>query len=274
MKKLLAIVLIACSTASQAQYFQPIQLKKGQQFVCASSLNTDTDMGMGTMKSNISSKQNIRVIDENEKSYILALSLSSIKMDMDGMGQQMSYDSEKPEDKDSQIGASMSDKLTTVDTFSLDKKTGLITKISQTKEVEGGGMTMMSSDGNANLSINAAFFVVPMSKKIGDTWNYTDSLQTTGITTTKTFTLVSRDKNIATISYTGKSVGTISSEVQGMSMTANIDSKLSGEFQVNLENGSVIKTTDDIDGTTAMDMMGQNMNMTTKARTITSFTQQ
>ena len=274
MKKLLAIVLIACSTASQAQYFQPIQLKKGQQIICATSLNTDTDMGMGTMKSNVGSKQNIRVIDENEKSYILTVGLSSIKMDMDGMGQQMSYDSEKPEDKNSQIGASLGDKLTTVDTFSLDKKTGLITKISQSKEAESGGMGMMGGDGNANQSINAAFFVVPMSKKIGDTWNYTDSLQTTGITTTKTFTLVSRDKNIATISYTGKSMGTVTSEVQGMSMSANIDSKVSGEFQVNLENGTVLKTTDDVDGTTTMDMMGQTMNMNTKAKSITSFTQQ
>jgi hypothetical protein len=263
MKKSLAIVLIACSTVSQAQYFQPINVKKGQVISVVSTVNTDSDMGMGTMKNNMQMKSAFTIIDENEKSFILAASLKGIKMDMDGMGQQMSFDSEKPEDKSSPMAEGLSDKLSAIDTFSVDKKTGTITMISKKKGAESNGMGMVST-GNGNEPINEVFFVVPMSKKIGDTWQ--DSSKSESMTTKKTYILVSREQNIATVKYSGVNFGSVNSEVQGTPMTANIDSKLSGELKVNMETGLLISSTGDVDNSTAMEVMGQNMSINSKVK--------
>jgi hypothetical protein len=72
----------------------------------------------------------------------------------------------------------------------------------------------------------------------------------------------------------GSNFGTINSEVQGTPMTAVVDSKLSGEMKVNMETGIIISTTGDVDNNTAMEVMGQNMNINTKVKTSTVYTVQ
>jgi hypothetical protein len=271
MKKILTLAFVSFTMTGFAQYFQPIKLKKGQAISAVSTMNSDADMGMGTMKNNMQMKYGFMVIDETEKTYILSSNMKSIKMDMDGMGQQMSFDSDKPEDKSSPMAEGLGDKLSSIDTFSVDKNTGDIIRISKKKDAAGGGMGMMSGGGE-NEPINDGFFVVPMSKKIGDTWQ--DSSATEGLTTKKTYTLVSREQNIATIKYIGVNFGTINSEVQGTPMTAVVDSKLSGELKVNMETGIIVSTTADVDNNTAMEVMGQNMNISTKVKTNTIYTVQ
>ncbi len=263
MKKILAILLTTASMASYGQYFQPINVKKGQVISVVSTVNTDSDMGMGTMKNNMQMKSAFTIIDENEKSFILTASLKGIKMDMDGMGQQMSFDSDKPEDKSSPMAEGLGEKLSTIDTFAVNKNTGLITRISKKKDSESNGMGMVST-GNGSEPVNEVFFVVPMSKKIGDTWQ--DSSKSESMTTKKTYTLVSREKNIATVKYSGVNFGSVNSEVQGTPMTANIDSKLTGELKVNMETGLLISSTGDVDNNTAMEVMGQNMNISSKVK--------
>jgi hypothetical protein len=263
MKKILTLALVSFSITGYAQYFQPINVKKGQVISVVSTVNTDSDMGMGTMKNNMQMKSAFTIIDENDKSFILTASLKGIKMDMDGMGQQMSFDSEKPEDKSSPMAEGLGEKLSAIDTFSVNKNTGLITRISKKKDSESNGMGMVSS-GNGSEPVNEIFFAVPMSKKIGDSWQ--DSSSTEGLTTKKTYTLVSREKNIASIKYMGVNFGYINSEVQGTPMTAVVDSKLSGELKVNMETGLLISSTGDVDNNTAMEVMGQNMNISSKVK--------
>jgi hypothetical protein len=263
MKKILTLALVSLSISGYAQYFQPINVKKGQVISVVSTVNTDSDMGMGTMKNNMQMKSAFTIIDENDKSFILTASLKGIKMDMDGMGQQMSFDSEKPEDKSSPMAEGLGEKLSAIDTFAVNKNTGLITRISKKKDSESNGMGMVSS-GNGSEPVNEIFFAVPMSKKIGDSWQ--DSSSTEGLTTKKTYTLVSREKNIATIKYMGVNFGNINSEVQGTPMTAVVDSKLSGELKVNMETGLLISSTGDVDNNTAMEVMGQNMNISSKVK--------
>jgi len=184
------------------------------------------------------------------------------------MGQNMSYDSEKPEDKDSQMGQAMGDKIKKVDTYILDKKTGKTTKVKKEgDEEEAGGMGMFSA-GDGDGAANAAFFILPTGKKIGDSWS--DSTSNKGITTKKTYTLKSIAQDVATIDVMGTITGTKEQEANGMTMSITMNNKFTEQILVNTNVGLVTKANNTTDGTNSMDMMGQQMEMTVKSSTVTT----
>ena len=269
MKKLLSIAFLLCCGASFAQNSNGIKLKKGQTITLNSVVNSETEMQMGAMKNDYNTTIKLNVVDENAETYTLNSSIAQMKMNMDGMGQNMSYDSEKPEDKDSQMGQAMGDKLKKVDTYILDKKTGKTTIVKKEGGEEeggmGGGMFSISDEEGVP---NAAFFILPAGKKIGDTW--TESTVSKGITTAKTYTLKSIAQDVATIDVTGTITGTKEQEAGGMTMSITMNNKIAEQMLVNINVGLVTKTTNTTDGTNSMDMMGQQMEMTIKSSTVTT----
>lgn len=268
MKKLLSIALLLNCGISFAQNSYGIKLKKGQTITLNSVVNSETEMQMGAMKNDINTTIKLNVVDENAETYTLNSSIAQMKMNMDGMGQNMSYDSEKPEDKDSQVGQAMGDKLKKVDTYILDKKTGKTTKVKKEggeEEAEGMGMFSAGDDEGA---ANTAFFILPEGKKIGDTW--TESSVSKGITTNKTYTLKSITQDVATIDVTGTITGTKEQEANGMTMSITMNNKISEQMLVNINLGLVTKVNNTTDGTNSMDMMGQQMEMTIKSSTVTT----
>lgn len=269
MKKLLSIAFLLCCGTSFAQNSNGIKLKKGQTITLNSVVNSETEMQMGAMKNDINTTIKLTVVDENAETYTLNSSIAQMKMNMDGMGQNMSYDSEKPEDKDSEVGQAMGDKLKKVDTYILDKKTGKTTKIKKEGgEEEAGGMAGMFSAGDEDGAANAAFFILPAGKKIGDSW--TESTVSKGITTAKTYTLKSIAQDVATIDVTGTITGTKEQEANGMTMTITMNNKIAEQMLVNINLGLVTKTTNTTDGSNSMDMMGKQMEMTIKSSTVTT----
>jgi len=268
MKKILSIALLLNCGISFAQNSSGIKLKKGQTITINSVVNSETEMQMGAMKSDYNTTIKLNVIDENAETFTLKSSIAQMKMNMDGMGQNMSYDSEKPEDKDSQMGQAMGDKIKKVDTYILDKKTGKTTKVKKEgDEEEAGGMGMFSA-GDGDGAANAAFFILPTGKKIGDSWS--DSTSNKGITTKKTYTLKSIAQDVATIDVMGTITGTKEQEANGMTMSITMNNKFTEQILVNTNVGLVTKANNTTDGTNSMDMMGQQMEMTVKSSTVTT----
>jgi hypothetical protein len=268
MKKILSIAFLLYCGTSFAQNSNGIKLKKGQTITLNSVVNSETEMQMGAMKSDYNTTVKLNVVDENAETFTLSSSIAQMKMNMDGMGQAMSYDSEKPEDKDSEVGQAMGDKLKNVDTYILDKKTGKTTKVKKEGGEEagmGGGMFSISDEEGAP---NAAFFILPAGKKIGDSWS--ESTVSKGITTAKTYTLKSIAQDVATIDVTGTITGTKEQEANGMTMTITMNNKIAEQMLVNVNLGLVTKTTNTTDGSNSMDMMGQQMEMTIKSSTVTT----
>jgi hypothetical protein len=268
MKKILSIALLLSFGTSFAQNSSGIKLKKGQTITINSVVNSETEMQMGAMKSDYNTTIKLNVVDENAETYTLNASIAQMKMNMDGMGQNMSYDSEKPEDKDSQMGQAMGDKLKKVDTYILDKKTGKTTKVKKEGDEESEGAGGMFSVGDEDGAANAAFFILPAGKKIGDTWS--ESTVSKGITTSKTYTLKSIAQEVATIDVVGTITGTKEQEANGMTMSMTLNNKITEQILVNINLGLVTKNNNTTDGTNAMDMMGQQMEMNIKANTVTT----
>jgi len=270
MKKILSIAILLNCGISFAQNSNGIKLKKGQTITLNSVVNSETEMQMGAMKNDVNTTIKLSVVDENAETYTLSSSIAQMKMNMDGMGQNMSFDSEKPEDKDSEMGKAMGDKLKKVDTYILDKKTGKTTKVKKEggEEEEAGGMGGMFSMGDDNGGSDGAFFIIPADKKIGDSW--TESTTSKGITISKTFTLKSISQEVATIDVVGTITGTKEQEANGMTMSITMNNKFTEQILVNTNVGLVTKTNNTTEGTNSMDMMGQQMEMTVKSNTVTT----
>jgi hypothetical protein len=267
MKKILSIALLLNCGISFAQNSSGIKLKKGQTITINSVVNSETEMQMGAMKSDYNTTIKLNVIDENAETFTLKSSIAQMKMNMDGMGQNMSYDSEKPEDKDSQMGQAMGDKLKKVDTYILDKKTGKTTKVKKEGDEEGGSGGMFSV-GDEDAAANGAFFILPAGKKIGDSWS--ESTTSKGITTSKTYTLKSIAQEMATIDVVGTITGTKEQEANGMTMSMTMNNKITEQMLVNINLGLVTKNNNTTDGTNSMDMGGNQMEMNIKANTVTT----
>jgi hypothetical protein len=267
MKKLLSIAFLLCCGTSFAQNSNGIKLKKGQTITINSVVNSETEMQMGAMKSDYNTTIKLNVIDENAETYTLNSFIAQMKMNIDGVG---SFDSEKPEDKDSQMGQAMGDKLNKVETYILDKKTGKTTKVKKEggEEEEAGGMAGMFSVGDEDGSANAAFFILPQGKKIGDSWS--ESTVSKGITTSKTYTLKSIAQEVATIDVVGTITGTKEQEANGRTMSFTFNNKIAEQILVNINVGLVTKNNNTTDGTNSMDMGGNQMEMNIKANTVTT----
>lgn len=258
MKKTILFGLILISANSFAQTTKSIKLSKGQKIAAKTTMSMDMDLGMGTMKTDNNTDFNIQVIDENAKTYTITYTPVKMKISVDGMGQNMTYDSDKPEDQNTEIGQTAGARLKVTDTLLLDKLTGEVKPLTEKSSGEkpGGGMFAMSS--NQNQGVMDAFLIIPANTKIGDSWS--DSTVAKGLTTKRTFKWISTDKDIANIKVTGSMFGSTDQEMQGMNVTMGMDLSFSETRTVNTKTGQVIKVTNDGDMKMTMESMGMTMN--------------
>ncbi len=245
-------------------------LNNGQNITVTSSVTSDTDLGMGQMNSSTSSTNMLTVIATDDNNYSITNTLTKIKVSTDAMGQTTSFDSEKPEDKNSEIAKMMASKLNVTDTSLVNRMTGTVTKQHNGPEKEEkadaenplGELTDAMGISSKDLVLESAFFVIPKDKKIGDSW--TDSSSEGKMKTTRTYTLKSIDNNIATVSLKATITGAGETEMQGTSVTFTIDTKSTGELIVDMKKSLVSKLTNSSDVTMTMDVMGQSLPISGK----------
>lgn len=275
MKPILLSFLILLSFSVTAQ---KINLAKGKQIVIKATANQEmvmSSMGM-RMKNNSSSTAVVEVKGSDNNHYNTTYKLTKIKISMDVMGQQNSYDSENPEDKNSEIGKSVEGKVGQELKVAIDKNSGKskVEKAETDKKAapeENPFQGLMDSFGAADegAAVETAFFVLPAGKKVGDVW--TDSSTNNKMKEVKTYTFKSITGNDANISLFSMMDGTSSVEAQGMSMDITISAKTEGMMIVDIKNSLVKKRTSVTDVTGNIEMMGQSMPMTTKVTAVTEY---
>jgi phage-related protein len=84
------------------------------------------------------------------------------------------------------------------------------------------------------------------------------------MTTKKTYSIKSIEKDIATVTVIGSVTGDGVTEMQGTSISFHIETKSTGEIIVDMKKGLVNKNTNDVDMTATMDVMGQSMPISSK----------
>ena len=278
MKKGLLIIGIFLSVTSSAQKKQSVSfaknlsLKKGQQIIITTTATQSAEMTMGMgMKSASTTVNKITVLDGSEKDYKVSGTLTKMLLTSDMMGQQINFDSEKKEDRDSEFGKTASALLDKIKILIVNKITGTAVllqpdTVSVDKDTNPlAGMMGAVLSGNDAAIVSSAFFIIPASKKAGDKW--TDSLNSEGIKTVNIYSIESIEQNIVTIALNTIITGNTSIEAQGTTFNVTMNSTGSGKIVVDSNSFLVKKRTTNADINSTIEMMGQSVPVTGTATT-------
>src|SRR5688572_19738421 len=180
MKRLLVVALLLSAVNLTAQTVnRKVGLAKGQQLEQLSQVNMNiTQEMMGqvmeiTMESTVTNL--LEVKDNVTDGYAVANTLKKVLMNMNAMGQEMKFDSDKPEDMDGQIGQSYKDKVGKTKEFTVNKE-GIITEIKTKEEVKDDpsnmfGNMMSSVEEKEGAAFNALSNIPAKGVKVGDSWS-------------------------------------------------------------------------------------------------------
>lgn len=247
---------------------QNIKIISGRKITATTTTSMDMDMGMaGQMKIASKATNVINVTGADDKNYKATNTVTRLTMSQEGMGQSVDFDSDKKEDRGTEVGKEASKQLDKPAEISIEKNTGKVTelnkKTSDVEEADKNPMAdIMGDTKSAEATATGAFFVIPTGKKVGDKW--TDSTTEAGLKGVKTYELKSLMDGLANIIVKATAKGTISKEAQGMQFDMSMSSTGDGLMVVDTKTGLVKKNdiTSDVTGT--LEMMGQSLPISMK----------
>lgn len=280
MKKVFLIASLVSGMAVSAQTVsKKVTLTKGQQLEQSSQVNmliTQEAMGQVMEIKMESSLINLfEVKDNSATGYSVANTLKKVLMNMNAMGQEMKFDSDKKEDLDGQLGEAYRDKINKPNEYTLNKE-GVITEIknkpAETKDASGGGMMGNMMNGTVGEEKEGAVFnaianIPAAGVKVGDSWK--DSTNEDGNSSVTNYRLkeVKGDEGVVEV----ESDMALSRELeqQGMTMQLEMKGKTTGEYTFDVNTGLIKsrKATTKAAGT--VEVAGQSVPMTVET-TVTS----
>jgi hypothetical protein len=269
---LLLLIAFFFSSTGNAQISNgKLYLAKGQKFLVTNiskSVSTMEMMGQPMeMSADVNMDYELNVTDKKDSSILLTSTLTKIKMKSAIMGQDLSFDSEKKEDLEGEMGKGFKNQLNVLKEIELNNEAIIVNaKKEEITETQSSMMDMMKGLTGGNKEddngASAAFQIIPSGKKIGDTWS--DSVSLDGVKINRTFVIKEIIGCNATISFTGKQLTEKKMEQQGMEVNVTMDAVLSGESIVDISTGIVKQKSTLMDGTGSADAMGQAIPMTFK----------
>ena len=269
----LAVTLFTTGISNAQNNGTKLILIKGQKLQIDNVVKSLTNMDlMGQameMTSDATMTHQVEVKETKESNYTVASTITKITSNGNAMGQAYTFDSDKKEDLETEIGKAMKGQLNVTHEANFNTSGNVISeKVAATAEAKNGNpmMDMIknltgggSDDGGGAGEI---FQVLPKGKKLGDSW--TDSIIAEGSKTYKTYTLKEFKGNEAILTLSGTQSTKKKIEQQGMEVNVTMESKLSGESTVDLTTGIVKQKSMVMDGAGNADAMGQAIPITTK----------
>lgn len=276
MKKVFATLLGLASICSFAQMTTgKISLKKGAQFVIESSSNgliNQEMMGQSMeMKMSTTTQINAAIKDSKDNQYTITQTLTKVKSTFSGMGQDKSFDSDKKEDLNGEAGALYKDQFNVPKDIVItnEGKPAITAMVAKSTEQDANPMAavmQMMGGGQGNVA-TALFLVIPAGKKVGDSWQ--DSSSSEGLKSNTTYTVDALNNNKASINSKAVVQLNKAMQVQGMDMTANINTIISSKVLVDT-NTNIQKENNTVTNVTGtVDVMGQSIPLTSKITTVT-----
>ncbi|MFT3825590.1 MAG: DUF6263 family protein [Chitinophagaceae bacterium] len=277
MKRIAFIGLLFCSGMTMAQSLtRKAVLTSNQQLEKVATMKINFGMEMMGQTIDVSSDNNITslvaVKKVSDKGYDVATTVKHIISNTGAMGQNMSYDSDKPGDENSELGKALKSGVNKTTNFSIDKK-GFITATDDTTTTDNVEEKMAGMAGGMINGLNAAqnkiggtFEVIApvpdKTLKVGDTW--VDSTSDKDSKQVSNYKVVTIDGTTATVALDGTLTRKGETEAQGMTINMDMKGKMTGEMQVEVATGIVKKRSMIMDGTGTMEIMGQSVPFTMK----------
>lgn len=277
-KQLFTLIALICGNLLFAQTpTNKILLKNGQKIRVTTTMTINSSLAAGMDANTSSSTENqMEVKQTTEKDYTISNTLTKMKYSADMVGQSSSYDSEKKEDQNTEMGQSMSEKLNKPTDIKLDSKTGeaISTQPAPKKEVASDNAMMnllskMGENAGDEAVVGGAFELIPAGKKPGDTW--TDSTVDKESKTIRKFTFKSLADTgaVVTINATMETTGTM--EMMGMSVDVSTTTETTSEILFDPATALVRRKSSEANLSGSFQVMGQSAPITAKVTTVSVY---
>src|SRR6476660_8116624 len=187
MKKisLYIISVLAATGTTIAQPASTLNLAKGQIYLVENKIstqNTQEVQGQSIASSaDFSSSYNIEVKDVKNNNYSLANTIRTVKVNANAMGQDLSFDSEKKEDLDSESGMELKKYINQPKDIIIDKSGKVLnsnkdTATAPAAPTQANMITMIMKQmvgdpEEGGYGANMAFEPLPVNAKVGTTWS-------------------------------------------------------------------------------------------------------
>ncbi len=277
MRKLLVIVSFFTAGAVHAQSLtRKAAFAKGQQLEKTTVMKMNMNMEMMgqslEMVNNNTMTSLLEVKNTTDKEVVIANTIKRIVAHASSMGQEMDYDSDKPEDANNDMGKMMGSSVGKTSHVTIDKK-GFVTANddSSLNEVakKAGGMMGFENGGFASPNKVGASFdgignLPEKPLKIGDTWADSTVEKNSPNKVVTNYKLVAINGGEAQIALDGTVAKTIETEQSGMTMTVTMKGKTTGTYTMDVASGIIRKRNMQLDATGSMEMAGQSIPYTMK----------
>lgn len=257
------IVLLSFTFASLFANAQKVNVEVGKTFKVTSNIDGTSEMMGNENTSKVVTTTSIKIESLEKDLYKGSNTVTRMTMSGSMMGQEISFDSDKKEDMDGQMGQMLGAQVNKASNFTLDKNTGVFKTIKE--ESDGGGIGEMMSGGAS--STTSIFYPAVIGKKLGDKW--TENTEADGIKTINNYEVKSINGNVITVSLSGTTKGTTTKEMNGQSGEIALDIKTNSTISIDALTGIMKQITTEIEGTTNMDMGGQSMAISNKSKITT-----
>jgi Family of unknown function (DUF6263) len=232
-----------------------IKGKKINKVVIVQNKSTTEIMGQ-SMEQNmaITTASELLVTDFSDTEIKVEEKSTKLKMKMEMMGQEMEYDSEKPDDNDALKG--IGDLINKVTTLTSNAQ-GIITDIKYDASIEEKIKEMPAMGNGYNKGQPLDFMLVlPKDMAIGKTWTLSFILDENK--TDYNYTIKSIDNGVAKVELTANIASTKKAETQGMEVVTKLSGTLVSTITVDVKTNLVKNTNSTINQKGTIELMGQS----------------
>jgi hypothetical protein len=277
MKKLLFVPLaLAVVVVNGQSLSRKAVFSKGQQLERVASVNMSFGMEMMGQTIDMKNVNTITTLVEvknaTDKDVALASTVKHVVMSMNGMGQEMAYDSDKKDGNTApaEMTQKMGEMVGKTNNLTINSK-GIITNSDDTTGgvaaanaggfmgMGGGLVNVGNKPGN---SYDLVANLPDKSLKAGDTW-MDSTLSKEGKTVTS-YKVLEIKGDEAVVSMDGTVAQNMETEQQGMTINMHINGTSKGQYTLEVATGIVKKRNATIDATGTMEVAGQSVPFTMK----------
>ena len=268
-KVVMTIGCLVLTSALYAQNADKLKLTVGQKIIFNANDSMFNQQKRGEesmdMKTTTLSNNVYEVIEVSATNYKLKSTLQKIKIDFEGFGQKMVYDSEDPTKQTGMMAEQLKGKLGVSDTIEVTIDGKLVEAAEDKSKGKGKGRGMMRMMDQQSMNIENAFLLVPADAKEGTGWKKDQTKD--GVKSQTIYFVDKINGNMADISFKKKTKGTKVVSSQQGEMNIEVDNLSSGSLVVELKTGLVKQYNEELNTNTKMNMMGQDMPSTGKTTT-------
>ncbi len=280
MKKIFYTLVIAngFSYSALAQSNGAVNLPTGKKYLVENKVTTtsSSEMQGQEMETNadVNTTYNIEVKDKKDDRYNMTNTISSLKLNMSSMGQNITFDSEKKEDMEGEMGSSFKGILKQPMDVVMDKSGKVIVtpKADTAKDSSTNPTAMilkqLGDPEQQGYGATMAFLPLPKKVKAGDNWK--DSIAAEGVTRVTNYTIKEIKEKVATVTIDGTEKRDTKMEMQGMEINTKTDGKITGEETVDTNTGVILQSNTTMDAKGTVNVMGQDIPTTAKAISVTT----